>query len=89
MTFGEEIDGGKLKAREVGIEKYADLIDRPRPELKHARMSEAARAAQFAPFAALSGYYDLVEEAGRAKLDEAVAEEKFEVDSDAQMEFDT
>lgn len=44
---------------------YADIIDRPRPEPKHPRMSLYNRAAQFAPFAALTGYDDMIEEEER------------------------
>lgn len=37
--------------------KYDDIINLPHYELKnHPRMSQSARAAQFAPFAALNGY---------------------------------
>ncbi len=43
-------------------EKYADIIDLPRPKSKRASMSMEARAAQFAPFAALTGYHESVEE---------------------------
>lgn len=44
---------------------YADIIDLPRPEYRHPRMSPDKRAAQFAPFATLSGYCEMVEEAIR------------------------
>ena len=43
-------------------EKYSDIIDRERPETKRKRMSMEERAAQFAPFAALTGYHESVEE---------------------------
>ena len=39
------------------FQKYADMLDLPHPEpdpVKHPRMSLQDRAAQFAPFAALS-----------------------------------
>lgn len=42
--------------------KYDDIIDLSRPKMKHARMSMEARAAQFAPFAALVGYESMVQE---------------------------
>lgn len=43
--------------------RYADIIDRPRPESKaHLRMAQSDRAAQFAPFAALTGYQQLIQE---------------------------
>ncbi len=46
--------------------KYDDIIDLPhhRSE-KHPRMSAIDRAAQFSPFAALTGYEDAVEETAR------------------------
>ena len=38
-------------------ERYGDIINREYPEpVNHPRMSREARAAQFAPFAALTGY---------------------------------
>lgn len=46
--------------------KYADIIDLDRPISKnHAPMSMENRAAQFMPFAALTGYDDAVEETAR------------------------
>ena len=50
-----------------GAEKYADIIDSPRwePNSKHPRMSLHDRAAQFAPFAALTGYDEMVDEEAR------------------------
>lgn len=42
------------------------IIALPHPtSLSHARMDRAARAAQFAPFAALTGYDDAIEETAR------------------------
>lgn len=47
-------------------EKYKDIIYMMHHESKkHPRMSIEARSAQFAPFAALTGYEDLIEETGR------------------------
>ena len=46
--------------------KYDDIIGRERPVSKrHTPMSLENRAAQFAPFAALTGYDDAVEETAR------------------------
>lgn len=43
--------------------KYDDIIDLPHPTSKrHPRMSMEARAAQFAPFAALTGFGDVIEQ---------------------------
>lgn len=47
-------------------DRYDDIIDLPHPESKyHKRMPMENRAAQFAPFAALSGHEDAVEETER------------------------
>ena len=47
-------------------EKYGDIIDLPHHvSTRHPQMSRLNRAAQFAPFAALTGYDDVVAEAGR------------------------
>ena len=47
-------------------EQYGDIIDREHPTSpKHPRMPRKNRAAQFAPFAALTGYDDLIREAAR------------------------
>ena len=43
-------------------EDYADIVNMPRPEPKnHRRMPMIKRAAQFAPFAALSGFHEMIE----------------------------
>lgn len=45
---------------------YGDIINLPHPEPKnHRRMEKLNRAAQFAPFAALTGYEDAVDETAR------------------------
>ena len=45
---------------------YEDIISLPHPvSRKHKQMSMHDRAAQFAPFAALTGYEDMVEETAR------------------------
>lgn len=47
---------------------YSDIIDLPHHVSKrHARMSMRNRAAQFAPFAALTGYDDAIGETARQK----------------------
>lgn len=46
--------------------KYDDIINLPRPvSKKHPQMSLYDRAAQFAPFAALTGYEDEIKETAR------------------------
>ncbi|MGN0654783.1 MAG: hypothetical protein ACI4KD_07690 [Oscillospiraceae bacterium] len=58
-------------------EKYGDIIDLPCPTSQsHPRMTMVNRAAQFSPFAALTGYDDEVEEKAR------LTEEKHELTED-------
>ena len=46
--------------------RYDDVINRQHPtSKKHPRMSSMNRAAQFAPFAALTGYEESIEETAR------------------------
>ena len=48
------------------IHNYDDIMNLPRPEPKsHPRMPIADRAAQFAPFAALTGFSSVIEETAR------------------------
>ena len=44
---------------------YSDIINLPHYEPKHPRMSRYQRAAQFAPFAALTGYEEEIKEVSR------------------------
>ena len=49
---------------------YDDIINLPHPELKrHRRMARADRAAQFAPFAALTGFEETLDGAAQSHLD--------------------
>ena len=67
-------------AREI----YGSIIDleHHEPSSAHPRMSRAARAAQFAPFAALTGYDELIREASR------MTEERRELDESEIDEID-
>lgn len=61
------------------MNKYADIIDLEHPTSKvHPRMNKEDRAAQFAPFAALTGYAEAINEVGRLvdKKRELTDEEK-------------
>ncbi len=43
--------------------RYDDIIDLPRPIIKnHPPMSRSMRAAQFAPYAALTGHRDIIQQ---------------------------
>ena len=70
------------------IKKYDDIINLPNYiSKKHPQMSMEERAAQFAPFAALVGYEDAVEETARitTKRIELNEEEKNILDMKLQM----
>ena len=47
------------------LKEYKDIIDLKRPLSKYSKMSMHDRAAQFAPFSALDGYEDEIEEEAR------------------------
>lgn len=50
----------------MGVEKYIGILDHEHHvSTRHPRMSAGDRAAQFAPFAALTGYEDVIHETGR------------------------
>ena len=58
--------------------KYDDIINLPHPEpKKHPRMSMENRAAQFSPFAALTGHNEAIKETER------LTDSKVELDQDA------
>ncbi len=51
------------------VQSYEDIINFPHWNPKyHKRMSNSERAAQFAPFAALTGFSDAIEEAEKEHL---------------------
>ena len=53
------------------LKKYGDILSLPHHRSKtHPPMSRADRAAQFAPFAALTGYGDLIHETVERKARE-------------------
>ena len=52
---------------------YEDMLELPHPvSRKHPQMPLADRAAQFSPFAALTGYEDVIEDAARRPFDDTV-----------------
>lgn len=55
--------------------KYDDIIGMPHPTSKrHPRMSAIDRAAQFSPFAALTGYEKALEETKESAIDKVANE---------------
>ena len=62
------------------MDNYDDIIILPHPvSTKHPQMSMLGRAAQFAPFAALTGYEKAIEEA-RKKQEEEIRRRNAPVD---------
>lgn len=62
---------------------YEDILELPHPVSKtHPQMARRDRAAQFAPFAALTGYEEAVREAAR------LTEEKMILDEDSKEQLD-
>ena len=60
-----------MRKIERKIEQYSDIINLPRPETRcHPRMPTEKRAVQFAPFAALTGYEEVVKETIQRHEDE-------------------
>ena len=69
--------------KEAGISEYEDIIALPHHvSASHPQMSLADRAAQFSPFAALTGYEDAIDESAR------LTEEQVELDENAREELD-
>lgn len=63
--------------------KYEDILDLPHPvSSKHPQMSMADRAAQFAPFAALTGHRESIGETAR------LTEQKVELDESRKKALD-
>ena len=70
------------------IEKYGDIINLGHPtSKKHPRMPVRDRAAQFAPFAALVGYDDAVEETARVTDDMIEQSEEMKAVIDEKLRY--
>ena len=67
----------------INIEKYKNIINLPHHVSKnHPQMSLYERSAQFAPFAALTGFEDEVEETAR------LTDEKIDIDEEIRKKLD-
>ena len=69
------------KAPERTMEDYADILHHPRPQAPNP-MSLEARAAQFAPYAALVGHKDII------AADEDIANTKIDLNHDITIEYE-
>lgn len=64
------------------MNKYEDIINLSRPKSKHPQMTLEQRSAQFAPFAALTGYEGQIKEATR------LTDKRLELDEEAKTMLD-
>ena len=65
------------------MNNYDDIINLPHHiSEKHPRLSKEQRAAQFAPFAALTGYGDAIKETAR------ITEDRIEIDEEEKKKID-
>ena len=68
--------------------KYDDIIDLPHHvSVNHAPMPARDRAAQFSPFAALTGYEELIDETGRETAPRLVPDERHKNELDRAMAY--
>lgn len=68
--------------------KYEDIINMPHHvSRKHPQMSLYARSAQFAPFAALTGYGEAVEETERVTDSKREIDEELKIDLDRKLQW--
>ncbi len=67
------------------MENYDDIINLSRPKSKHPRMSLHQRSAQFAPFAALTGYEEQVIETARLTDSEIEITDEIKKDLDEKI----
>ena len=71
-----------MKKEAAGMQLYQDMLYLPHPvSHKHAAMPRRDRAAQFSPFAALTGHEAAIKETAR------LTEEQVELDEDKQEEL--
>lgn len=65
-------------------DRYKDIIDLPHHvSARHPHMSDLDRAAQFAPFAALVGYDDAVEDTALRAYEQVIADNTNEAFEDS------
>ena len=63
--------------KNTGADDYSDIIDMPHhTSQRQPRMAEEMRAAQFAPFAALTGYEEVIEETELRQKAEVMARDR-------------
>lgn len=84
--FAKEEEAFSKEEQEVEQE-FGDILYREHPtSAKHPRAGWQARAAQFAPFAALTGFEEMTREAGRQKQKKPVLEEDRKEELDQKLQ---
>lgn len=69
---------GRKSMKEIDFSKYEDMLDMPHPVSKnHPQMARRDRAAQFAPFAALTGHQEVIRQTERKHVSEDMERETF------------
>ena len=69
---------GRKSMKEIDFSKYEDMLDMPHPVSKnHPQMARRDRAAQFAPFAALTGHQEVIRQMERDHVSEDMERETF------------
>lgn len=82
-TMDRQKDEEEIFSSGLGSHEYDDIIYLPHPvSATHPQMSRMNRAAQFSPFAALTGYGDAVQETAR------LTDAKIELDDSRREELD-
>ena len=68
--------------------EYDDIIELPHhPSERHPRMTMQSRAAQFSPFAALTGYDDVIDETARLTDRRIPLEDEQKLEIDSRLEY--
>ena len=67
--------------------KYDNIINLSRPKSKHPKMSLYQRSAQFAPFAALTGYEGQIKETARLTEKKITLDEEMKVMLDMKIKI--
>ena len=84
MCFDKSDKFRFVEGKHMSNAKYAEIINLPHHvSERHPQLGKASYAAQFSPFAALTGYDGIVSEAAR------VTEERVELDDDAKAHLNT
>ena len=80
MKTSKNSSNEEQNSKKFDAGNYSDIIDLPRPESHHPKADAESRAGQFAPFAALVGYEELVQDTTERTLAEVENEVTVKID---------